>query len=153
MQEFKEIYILFADVFMVSREVEKSLANHETARCIGWCHDNRSKLRKLGSTMEFNLRVQEFIELVRSDRRLDAVKHARKYFANCDDYQLQEIQCCMGQLAFPAHAYLSPYKDLLDEKRFISDLIFSWNYAICNFDLFFFFNISQSISSVGKEEI
>ncbi|KYM86554.1 Macrophage erythroblast attacher [Atta colombica] len=105
------------DVFMVSREVEKSLANHESARCIGWCHDNRSKLRKLGSTMEFNLRVQEFIELVRTDRRLDAVKHARKYFANYDDYQLQEIQCCMGQLAFPAHAYLSPYKDLLDEKR------------------------------------
>jgi len=103
---------------MVSREVEKSLANHESARCIGWCHDNRSKLRKLGSTMEFNLRVQEFIELVRTDRRLDAVKHARKYFANYDDYQLQEIQCCMGQLAFPAHAYLSPYKDLLDEKRF-----------------------------------
>ncbi|XP_020284510.1 macrophage erythroblast attacher [Pseudomyrmex gracilis] len=105
------------DVFMVSREVEKSLANHETSRCIGWCHDNRSKLRKLGSTMEFNLRVQEFIELVRSDRRLDAVKHARKYFSNYDDYQLQEIQCCMGQLAFPAHAYLSPYKDLLDENR------------------------------------
>lgn len=104
---------------MVSREVEKSLANHETSRCIGWCHDNRSKLRKLGSTMEFNLRVQEFIELVRADRRLDAVKHARKCFANYDDYQLQEIQCCMGQLAFPANLYLSPYKDLLDEKRYV----------------------------------
>ncbi|XP_074108284.1 E3 ubiquitin-protein transferase Katazuke [Cotesia typhae] len=105
------------DVFMVSREVEISLANHETARCLGWCHDNRSKLRKLGSTMEFNLRVQEFIELVRADRRLDAVKHARKCFANYDEYQLQEIQSCMGQLAFPANPYLSPYKDLLDEKR------------------------------------
>lgn len=107
---------------MVSREVEKSLANHETARCIGWCHDNRSKLRKLGSTMEFNLRVQEFIELVRSDRRLDAVKHARKCFASYDDYQLQEIQCCMGQLAFPANTCLSPYKDLLDEKRCVAAL-------------------------------
>lgn len=103
---------------MVSKEVENSLANHETARCLGWCHDNRSKLRKLGSTMEFNLRVQEFIELVRADRRLDAVKHARKCFSNYDDYQLQEIQCCMGQLAFPANPYLSPYKDLLDEKRY-----------------------------------
>lgn len=110
--------MILADVFMVSREVEKSLANHETARCIGWCHDNRSKLRKLGSTMEFNLRVQEFIELVRSDRRLDAVKHARKCFSSYDDYQLQEIQCCMGQLAFPANTCLSPYKDLLDEKRY-----------------------------------
>lgn len=104
---------------MVSREVEKSLANHETARCLSWCHDNRSKLRKLGSTMEFNLRVQEFIELVRSDRRLDAVKHARKCFVNYEDYQLQEIQSCMGQLAFPADPHHSPYKDLLDEKRYV----------------------------------
>lgn len=115
---------------MVSREVEKSLANHETARCVGWCHDNRSKLRKLGSTMEFNLRVQEFIELVRADRRLDAVKHARKCFANYDDYQLQEIQCCMGQLAFPANTSLSPYKDLLDEKRYV---YFLFNYFNVNF--------------------
>ncbi|KAL7286147.1 hypothetical protein TKK_0019590 [Trichogramma kaykai] len=105
------------DVFMVSREVEKSLANHETSRCLSWCHDNRSKLRKLGSTMEFNLRVQEFIELVRTDRRLDAVKHARKCFVNYEDYQLQEIQACMGQLAYPADPHHSPYKDLLDEKR------------------------------------
>lgn len=102
---------------MVSREVEKSLAEHETSRCLSWCHDNRSKLRKLGSTMEFNLRVQEFIELVRADRRLDAVKHARKCFSNYDDYQLQEIQSCMGQLAFPTDKRHSPYKDLLDEKR------------------------------------
>lgn len=105
------------DVFMVSREVEKSLANHETSRCIGWCYDNRSKLRKLGSTMEFNLRVQEFVELVRAERRLDAVQHARKCFANYDDNQLPDILYCMGQLAFPADYYLSPYKDLVDEKR------------------------------------
>lgn len=102
---------------MVSREVEISLANHETTRCLGWCHDNRSKLRKLGSTMEFELRVQEFIELVRDERRLDAVKHARKYFSNYDDCQLEEIQHCMGQLAFSAEPDLSPYKKLLDKNR------------------------------------
>lgn len=139
---------------MVSREVEKSLASHETARCIGWCHDNRSKLRKLGSTMEFNLRVQEFIELVRADRRLDAVKHARKYFANCDDYQLQEIQCCMGQLAFPAHAYLSPYKDLLDEKRFRSCRFGLWiGIARALFiTLISTYNCSTYFSSIQKEK-
>lgn len=59
---------------MISKEVEQSLANHETTKCLAWCHDNRSKLRKLRSTMEFNLRIQEFIELVRQDKRLDAVK-------------------------------------------------------------------------------
>jgi len=59
---------------MISKEVEHSLANHETSKCLAWCHDNRSKLRKLRSTMEFNLRIQEFVELVRQDKRLDAVR-------------------------------------------------------------------------------
>lgn len=63
------------DVFLVSREVEQSLADHDTSKCLAWCHDNRSKLRKLKSSMEFNLRVQEFIELVRTDKKMDAVKY------------------------------------------------------------------------------
>lgn len=64
----------FPDIFMVSREVENSLTKRETSKCLAWCHDNRSKLRKLKSTLEFNIRVQEFVELVRSDRRMDAVR-------------------------------------------------------------------------------
>lgn len=69
------LMFLFSDVFLVSREVEQSLADHDTTKCLAWCHDNRSKLRKLKSNMEFNLRVQEFIELVRSDKKLEAVKY------------------------------------------------------------------------------
>lgn len=82
--------------------------------------------------MEFDLRIQEFIELVRSDKKMDAVKyefyqivrylrtyvrichvplvifcflrcrHARKYFSCYEDSQLEEIQHCMALLAFPA---------------------------------------------------
>ncbi|KAJ8867091.1 hypothetical protein PR048_032953 [Dryococelus australis] len=91
------------DVFLVSREVECSLARRETAKCLAWCHDNRSKLRKLKSTMEFNLRIQEFVELVRADRRMDAVRHARKYFSSFEEEQLQDVQHCMALLAFPVN--------------------------------------------------
>ncbi|GLH06491.1 uncharacterized protein GBIM_11993 [Gryllus bimaculatus] len=105
------------DVFLVSREVEKSLARRETSKCLAWCHDNRSKLRKLKSTMEFNLRIQEFVELVRNDQRMDAVRHARKHFSSFEDDQLQDVQHCMALLAFPTNTELSPYKELLDESR------------------------------------
>ncbi|KAK7603012.1 hypothetical protein V9T40_003011 [Parthenolecanium corni] len=105
------------DVFLVSREVEQSLADHDTSKCLAWCHDNRSKLRKLKSNMEFNLRVQEFIELVRSDKKLEAVKHARKYFSTYEDNQLEEIQHCMALLAFSPDIQISPYKELLELKR------------------------------------
>lgn len=89
------------DIFLTSREVEKSLANRETLKCLNWCYDNRSKLRKLKSNMEFNLRIQEFVELIRSDRRMDAIKHSRKHFPSFEEEHLGVIQQVMALLAFP----------------------------------------------------
>lgn len=105
------------DIFLVSRDVENSLMERETSKCLAWCHDNRSKLRKLKSSLEFNLRIQEFVELVRSDRRIEAVRHARKHFSTYEEDQLQEIQHCMALLAFPANTEISPYKEMLQESR------------------------------------
>ncbi|XP_044272107.1 E3 ubiquitin-protein transferase MAEA isoform X1 [Tribolium madens] len=105
------------EIFLTSREVEKSLANHETSKCLIWCHDNKSKLRKLKSNMEFNLRIQEFVELIRSERRMDAIKHARKHFPSFEDEHLDSIQRVMALLAFPVDTEIKPYKALFDETR------------------------------------
>ncbi|KAJ8952131.1 hypothetical protein NQ318_018467 [Aromia moschata] len=105
------------DIFLTSREVEKSLANRETTKCLLWCHDNKSKLRKLKSNMEFNLRIQEFVELIRSDRRIDAIKHARKHFPSFEDEHLSTIQQVMALLAFPVTTVIARYKALFDETR------------------------------------
>lgn len=105
------------DLFLVSKDVEESLAGKETGKCLVWCYDNKSKLRKMKSSLEFNLRRQEFVELIRSDRRVEAVRHAKKYFANLEDGQLEDVQRVMGLLAFPSNTNISPYKELLDESR------------------------------------
>nr|KAF6431807.1 macrophage erythroblast attacher, E3 ubiquitin ligase [Rousettus aegyptiacus] len=59
------------EMFLTAKEVEESLERRETATCLAWCHDNKSRLRKMKSCLEFSLRVQEFIELVRQNKRLD----------------------------------------------------------------------------------
>lgn len=46
---------------------------------------------------------QEFVELIRVDRRFDAVMHARKTFAPFEQDQMDEIRQCMGLLAFPTN--------------------------------------------------
>lgn len=69
------------------------------------------------SCLEFSLRVQEFIELVRQNKRLDAVRHARKHFSQAEGSQLDEVRQVMGMLAFPPDTHISPYKDLLDPAR------------------------------------
>ncbi|XP_068228765.1 E3 ubiquitin-protein transferase MAEA isoform X2 [Palaemon carinicauda] len=105
------------DVFLVAREVEQSLACRDTSKCLSWCHDNRSKLRKLNSSLEFNVRMQEFIELIKNDRRMEAIKHARKYFTGQDPAHLPSIQRCMALIAFPAGTDVSPYNELLSDVR------------------------------------
>ncbi|XP_073895313.1 E3 ubiquitin-protein transferase MAEA isoform X11 [Macaca fascicularis] len=69
------------------------------------------------SCLEFSLRIQEFIELIRQNKRLDAVRHARKHFSQAEGSQLDEVRQAMGMLAFPPDTHISPYKDLLDPAR------------------------------------
>ncbi|CAG0917946.1 unnamed protein product [Notodromas monacha] len=111
-----------ADLFLVSREVEDSLMKHETTRCLAWCHDNRSRLRKLKSSLEFNVKMQEFIELVKSGRRLEAIKHARKQFSAMEEDYTEAMKHFMGLLAMSKDTQVQPYKDMLSEDR--------WKYLV-----------------------
>lgn len=134
------------DIFQVTREVEKDLSQHNTTKCIMWCIDNKSKLRKINSDIEFKLRQQEFIELIRSDQRLMAVKHAQKYFPSFEQDQLNEIKKCMALLAFPINTELEPYKTMLDIKRWEDLLV---NFRLENYRLFQI--PTQSVLSVAVQ--
>lgn len=131
------------DIFQTSREVEQDLASHRTAKCTTWYIDNKTKLRKINSTIEFQLRVQEFVELIRQERRVDAVKHARKYFPDFYHDQLKEIRQCMALLAFPTNTEVEPYKSLFNPNRW-DELVL--NFRCENYRLFQLAN--QSVLSV-----
>ncbi|KAK2705737.1 E3 ubiquitin-protein transferase MAEA-like [Artemia franciscana] len=105
------------DIYLVAQAVETSLLNRETATALAWCHDNRSKLKKLHSQFEFHLRKQDFIELIRTGRRVEAVRHARKYLVGQEDVCFEEVQQCTGMFAFSTSDTISPYKHLLDPDR------------------------------------
>ena len=53
------------NLFLVAKDVEEALAQKDVQKCLAWCHDNKSKLRKMGSNLEFNVRLQEFVELIK----------------------------------------------------------------------------------------
>ena len=109
------------DIFLLCRDIEDSLAKHETSRCLSWCHDNKSKLRKTKSTLEFSLRQQEFIELVRSNQRIEAVKYAQKHFNTFDDFvgttAQNELEQVMGLLACSPNTQIERYRILFDQNR------------------------------------
>merc|ERR1740128_1438972 len=90
----------------------------ELDKVMAWCHDNKSRLRKLKSSLEFQVRLQEYLELVKKGQKLDAVKHAKKFL--CTETELEHlavVQQAMGLLAFSSTTQIQPYKDLLDKSR------------------------------------
>ena len=111
------------NLFLVAKDVEEALTRQDTSKCLAWCHDNKSKLRKMKSTLEFNVRLQEFIELIKRREKLEAVKHARKYMSpNTDDAdQLMIIQRGCALLAYDdPSTQIHPYRDLYKEDRWQS---------------------------------
>jgi len=108
------------EVFLTAREVEASLGRGDVSACLAWCHENKSKLRKMKSTLEFNVRLQEFIELAKVGNKLEAVRHAKKHLASEEGSHLEVVQQAMGLLAFPLDTPLQPYRDLLDPGRWQS---------------------------------
>uniref|UniRef100_A0A2P2I8J8 E3 ubiquitin-protein transferase MAEA n=1 Tax=Hirondellea gigas TaxID=1518452 RepID=A0A2P2I8J8_9CRUS len=105
------------ELFETAYEVELSLQRKDVSKCLAWCHENKSKLKKLNSSLEFNIRLQEFVELIKKDERMEAVWHARKYFTTQDSDHLNSIQRCMALLAFPTDTTIPEYKTLLGEDR------------------------------------
>ncbi|KAH9979750.1 CTLH/CRA C-terminal to lish motif domain-containing protein [Russula compacta] len=117
------------DLFMDIRRIEEALSSHRCTEALAWCSENKNALRKLKSTLEFDLRLQEYIELARDRRTTDAITYARKHLIPWQETHLMQIQQASALLAFPRTTTCNPYKRLYDSNRW-SNLIHSFRLAI-----------------------
>ncbi|KAL1936527.1 hypothetical protein VTP01DRAFT_661 [Rhizomucor pusillus] len=121
-------------LFAQSEKVEEALRNHSCKECLHWCSENRSSLKKQNSTLEFNLRLQEYIELARAGKGLDAIQYAQKYLSPWQSTEFKRIQEAMALLAFKSDTKCQPYKDLYDPRRW-DELVAQFradNYKLCS---------------------
>ncbi|KAI9032313.1 CTLH/CRA C-terminal to lish motif domain-containing protein [Hyaloraphidium curvatum] len=105
------------ELFAQAKVIEDSLARHSCSEALAWCAENRSNLRKLKSTLEFQLRLQEFVELARSRRLAEAIDYARKHLATFSENHMVDIQQAMALLAFRSDTACDLYKKLYDSER------------------------------------
>ncbi|XP_075239370.1 E3 ubiquitin-protein transferase MAEA-like [Convolutriloba macropyga] len=108
------------EVFATARTVESALRNKNSSPCLAWCAENKSKLKKIRSTLEFNLHKQGFVELVRMDMKIEALAYAKDYILNAmtDHNQYKELEELSGILAYlPENFMSSPYRKFFEEER------------------------------------
>ncbi|KAJ3220280.1 DNA-directed DNA polymerase gamma mip1 [Dinochytrium kinnereticum] len=77
------------------------------------------------SKLEFNLRLQEYIEFVRERKLKDAITYLRKWLTPFNDIYMKEIQLASALLAFNVQTECDRYKMLFDVER--------WNQLIEQF--------------------
>jgi macrophage erythroblast attacher len=66
-------------------------------------------LKKLNSNFEFYLNLQEFVELIKENKKKEAILYSRKYFS-VQKENIDQIQRAMALLAFGKDVTLEPYK-------------------------------------------
>lgn len=70
----------------------KSLEGKEIASALQWCGDHRSNLKRISSDLEFKLRRQEFIELLKLGDISGSIKLSQKHFPGWIETNYGEIR-------------------------------------------------------------
>ena len=68
------------EVFEETQEIMKDLAEHRSESALNWCNTHKTKLSKLKSSLEMELRMQQFADLVKEGHPIQGIQYARKYF-------------------------------------------------------------------------
>lgn len=74
----------------------------------------------MNSSLEFDLRLQQFVELVREGKLSEAVAHAREHLAPEGAARIQQVQEAMCALAFAGQGSWGKYEYLFDKARWLA---------------------------------
>ncbi|KAL4883100.1 CTLH/CRA C-terminal to lish motif domain-containing protein [Aspergillus karnatakaensis] len=108
------------NVFIQCQRVAESLRHGETKDALQWCNENKAALKKSQYNLEFELRLQQYIEMIRAGNKIklaDALIHAKKYLSPYLETQSAEIHRAAGLLAFPPGTKAEPYESMYAFER------------------------------------
>lgn len=110
-----------AHVFDSARRIVSALLHdHDCSPALAWCADNRARLFKVKSPLEFKLHVQRFIELRRTGDRPAAITYARRNLAPWAGLYMAELQRAVTALVFTPTTRSTVYRALFDESQWRS---------------------------------
>ncbi|EER27546.1 GID complex subunit containing RING finger motif [Coccidioides posadasii str. Silveira] len=111
-------------VFAQCQRIAHSLRRGETKEALQWCGENKVALKKIQNRLEFELRLQQYIEVLRVGDKAEARQHAKKFLTPHSETQSHDIQRAAGLLAYPPDTRAEPYMTMysLDRWKHLSDL-------------------------------
>ncbi|KAF7937104.1 uncharacterized protein EAE98_001418 [Botrytis deweyae] len=108
------------ETFVQMSRIKDSLCKGKVTEALAWCSENKKELRKMESNLEFMLRFQQYVELVRTKdeaKLVESIAHAKKYLLPFRESYPKEVQQACGLLAFPPETKASGYGELYSPTR------------------------------------
>ncbi|TIA71117.1 hypothetical protein E3P92_02787 [Wallemia ichthyophaga] len=102
-------------------KIESDLLNFSCDSALAWCNENKLNLRKLSIQFEFDLRLQQYIEIVRQGNIQSAISYLRHHLISHFSTHSKQIQQAVALLAFPESSIVGVYRNLYNKSRW-SDL-------------------------------
>ncbi|KAI1393908.1 protein FYV10 [Hypoxylon trugodes] len=123
----KIVPLVDLDTFEQMSRIRKSILNRSVTEALAWCTagDTKKELRKMDSKLEFMLRFQQYIELVRDQRTnsLDILAYARKFLLPYKDTYKDEFNKACGMIAIrPPFGFahdIPAYSELYSPARWV----------------------------------
>ena len=85
------------NIFSEIDKIVESLQQKDSQPALNWCANNKSKLAKMNVTIKFKLLKQQFLELIKKELLVEAIKFARENFKEFTNYdEIQEIMILMA---------------------------------------------------------
>ncbi|KIW27201.1 uncharacterized protein PV07_06961 [Cladophialophora immunda] len=125
--ETKQIsHLIDLDTFVTCHKIASSLTRGETRDAMAWINENKNSLKKLVTAphkttdLEFELRFQQFIELVRAGttaKKMEARVHAQQYLTPHIASRKVSIMQAAGLLVQSPDTTTEPYRTLFAPSR------------------------------------
>jgi len=112
-----------AKILQEYNTIIRDLGQKSCGTAFQWCQANKTKLLRINSQFEIKLIFQEFIELLKSNQRTEALEYIRRCPEPIKNQHIDEIKKAMGCLTFYNQIDKLPsYKLYFEETRW-DDLI------------------------------
>lgn len=89
------------EVYVTAKRILDSLDQRSCQKALQWCAANRARLAGIHSQLEFQLHVQEFVELLAQGKMVEAVQYSQQHLSVFAGRHTQELQQAMMAMAFP----------------------------------------------------
>jgi hypothetical protein len=109
--------------FEKAEKIKSDLLKHDLSSSIEWCSIHKSKLKKLKSVLEFQLKLQKFIGFIQVQNNFGAILYSQSNFPEYPEHQ-ETIQKAMMLLITQSRPEFPEYQEMLSESRweFLADL-------------------------------